>query len=71
MRFILISLFVCIACNMQAADRIRYNFNSDWKLKVGDIVQAEKVGYPDLDWKSVTLPHAFNEDEALNWTLKT
>lgn len=70
MRFILISLFVCIACNMQATDRIRYNFNSDWKLKVGDIVHAEKVGYPDVGWKSVTLPHAFNEDEAFKLDIK-
>lgn len=44
--------------------REKYNFNSDWKLKVGDISEASKPDFKDNDWKSVTLPHAFNEDEA-------
>ena len=45
-------------------ERQKYNFNSDWKLKVGDIAGAEKPAYDDTGWKTVTLPQAFNEDEA-------
>ena len=45
-------------------ERQKYNFNSDWKLMVGDIAGAEKPAYDDSGWKTVTLPHAFNEDEA-------
>ena len=47
-----------------AGARERYNFNSDWKLKVGDFPGAEKSGYDDSSWQRVSLPHAFNEDEA-------
>lgn len=71
MRYILISLFIFMALgHIHAAEREKYNFNSDWKLKVGDIVQAEEVDYLDAEWKSVTLPHAFNEDEAFKLNIK-
>ena len=36
--------------------RITYNFNSDWKLYVGDISGAEKPDFNDANWKPVTLP---------------
>ena len=39
-------------------ERQKYNFNSDWKLKVGDIAGAEKPAYDDTGWKTVTLPQA-------------
>lgn len=71
MRYILISLFIFMALgHIHAAEREKYNFNSDWKLKAGDIIQAEEVNYPDAEWKSVTLPHAFNEDEAFRLNIK-
>lgn len=71
MRYILISLFIFMALgHIHAAEREKYNFNSDWKLKVGDIVQAEAMDYSDAEWKSVTLPHAFNEDEAFKLNIK-
>lgn len=71
MRYILISLFIFMALgHIHAAEREKYNFNSDWKLKVGDIVQAEEMDYSDAEWKSVTLPHAFNEDEAFKLNIK-
>ena len=41
-----------------------YTSNSQWLLHVGDIQGAEKNSFSDKDWKKVTLPHAFNEDEA-------
>lgn len=71
MRYILISLFIFMALgHIHAAEREKYNFNSDWKLKVGDIVQAEEMDYSDAEWKSVTLPHAFNEEEAFKLNIK-
>lgn len=71
MRYILISLFIFMALgHIHAAEREKYNFNSNWKLKVGDIVQAEEMDYSDAEWKSVTLPHAFNEDEAFKLNIK-
>ena len=48
----------------------KYNFNSDWLLKVGDIPSAEKTSFNDRDWEKVTLPHAFNEDEAFRLDIR-
>lgn len=44
--------------------RKKYNFNSEWLLKVDDPTGAESPNFNDGDWKKVTLPHAFNEDDA-------
>src|SRR6185295_7089017 len=35
-----------------------------WKVFVGDDADASIINYSDYDWKSVTLPYAWNEDEA-------
>ena len=59
----LICLMLVLACFSSNA-RDKYNFNSDWLLKVGDIPSAEKTNFKDSGWQKVTLPHAFNEDEA-------
>ncbi|MDR2813047.1 MAG: DUF4982 domain-containing protein [Prevotellaceae bacterium] len=50
--------------SLQAEVRKKYNFNPEWKLYVGDPQGAEQPNYDDASWKSVTLPHAFNEDDA-------
>ncbi len=71
LRFLWISLcLLVVISSIHAAGRKKYNFNSGWKLKVGDIAQAESVSYSDTGWKSVTLPHAFNEDEAFKLNIK-
>ena len=44
--------------------RQKYNFNADWLLRIGDTPEAREVRYADADWKRVTLPRSFNEDEA-------
>lgn len=49
--------------------RHKYNFNSDWLLSVGDANGAEQQKYTDNSWKKVTLPHAFNEDEAFRYSI--
>lgn len=48
----------------QEFKREKYNFNSDWKLKTGDSKNAESLGFNDSSWKKVTLPHAYNQEEA-------
>ena len=59
-------LLLVLACLLvlPAGARQKYNFNADWLLKVGDFPAAQKVGFNDKGWQQVTLPHAFNEDEA-------
>ena len=64
---ILKSIFVLILfCSFSfgTSAREKYNFNSDWLLKIGEVKEAEKANFADKNWKKVTLPAAFNEDEA-------
>ena len=63
MKRLLIALFVLMTCMVSGA-REKYNFNPDWLLKVGDFPEASRPSFKDKDWQKVTLPHAFNEDEA-------
>lgn len=44
--------------------RYKYNFNSSWLLSIGDDSKAMNTKFDDTNWKQVTLPRAFNEDEA-------
>lgn len=44
--------------------RQKFNFNSGWKLAVGERQGAEAADYDDHAWLHVTLPHAWNEAEA-------
>ena len=41
---------------LNASDRKKYNFNSDWLLQVGDIEGAEKSNFNDSKWEKITLP---------------
>ena len=63
--------FISISQYVGASDaRNKYNFNSDWLLSVGDIPEAQQVRFQDTDWKKVTLPRAFNEDEAFKVSIE-
>ena len=43
----------------------RINFNAGWRLHVGDVKGGELLEAKDTqEWKPVTLPHGFNEDDA-------
>ena len=50
--------------------RVKYNFNSGWKLYAGDPAGAEAPGFDDSTWKDVTTPHAWNEDNAFRKDIK-
>jgi beta-galactosidase len=53
-----------------AAARAKYNFNPEWRVLVGDPAGAEKASFEDKAWKRVTLPYAWNEDEAFKKDIK-
>src|SRR5678815_4980580 len=57
------TLFLCFFFNAYS-QRAKYNFNSGWKVFVGDDSSASKFDLDDKTWKNVTLPNAWNEDEA-------
>ncbi|HEY7087275.1 MAG TPA: DUF4982 domain-containing protein [Tepidisphaeraceae bacterium] len=42
----------------------KYDFDSAWRVFVGDAKGADAPAFDDSTWKPVTLPHAWNEDEA-------
>jgi hypothetical protein len=46
------------------AARALYDFNPGWKLAVGDPADAARRDFDDTAWKPVSLPHAWNEDDA-------
>lgn len=68
--FLLFFLSGLFAMNASASEREKYNFNPEWLLHVGDIEGAEKANFPDADWKQISLPRAFNEDEAFKVAIK-
>lgn len=68
LRFCCLILLLCstaLAAGPTASPpRMRYNFNPGWRLMVGDPKGAESPSFDDSSWKPVTLPHAWNEDDA-------
>ena len=63
-------LAILSAINIQASERKKYNFNSEWKLRIGEFPKAKDTKFDDSKWKQVTLPHAFNEDEAFKLSIE-
>ncbi|MHB9056702.1 MAG: DUF4982 domain-containing protein [Paludibacteraceae bacterium] len=61
---LLITFFLICGISFDIVAREKYNFNSDWLLKIGDVKGAEIAKFDDKNWNKVTLPAAFNEDEA-------
>ncbi len=49
---------ITILTGVSALARTTYNFNSDWKLYVGDEVCAEKSDFDDSSWKNVKKPRS-------------
>ncbi|WP_229369713.1 glycoside hydrolase family 2 protein [Fibrivirga algicola] len=66
--WVILLLFWSIALRVMAAPptspRVKYNANANWKVFVGDPAGAEASAFDDASWKTVTLPWAWNEDEA-------
>lgn len=54
----------------RGADRKKYNFNRDWLIAVGDRTGGESVSLDDSGWRRVSLPLAFNEDEAFSRSIE-
>lgn len=60
-----LALLLALAAAVPAhAERALYDFNPGWKLAVGDPADAARPGFDDSAWKRVTLPRAWNEDDA-------
>lgn len=64
-----IAILILLAAVCVSA-RTTYNFNSDWRLFVGDPAGAEAASFDDSSWKSVTTPRPWNEDDAFRKDIK-
>ncbi len=69
-KLLLVFLFATVGlCSAQQGERKTFNFNQNWKLKIGDVDQAKKVNFNDSDWKQINLPYAWNQDEAFKYDI--
>ena len=69
--FLFVFLFAVLAIvDSHAFERKKYNFNSEWRLQIGAFPEAKQSQFDDSRWKAVTLPHAFNEDEAFKVSIE-
>gem|GEM_PF-1969113 len=57
-------VFLTLICVSAIAQRIKFNINPDWRVHVGDDTLAWAKMYDDHNWKLVSLPYAWNEDDA-------
>lgn len=62
--FCLATMVVSLGGPTHAVERTAFNFNPGWRLHVGDPTNAALPEFDDAVWKSVTLPRAWNEDDA-------
>lgn len=63
-KFFLFYILLMLVVSVNATERQKLNFNGGWRLAVGDYVEASKSEFDDSRWRCVTLPYAFNGDEA-------
>ena len=63
-RLLLSVLFSHCVLTAAHAERQSFNFNPAWRLAVADPANASESGFDDRAWKTVTLPRAWNEDDA-------
>lgn len=60
----LLLIAALLAATQAQAARDVYNFNPGWRLHVGDAPGAQAPAFDDQHWTPVTLPRAWNEDDA-------
>lgn len=58
------------ASSVVASPRRTYNLNPGWRTVAGDHAGAERPGFDDSGWGTVSLPNAFNEREAFARDIK-
>lgn len=70
--FLVLLLYATVGFAQQPTQgiRVKFNFNPNWKVRVGDVQGAEAAGFNDSDWKDVTVPYAWNESDAFRKSIQ-
>ncbi|MBR9908832.1 MAG: glycoside hydrolase family 2 protein [Gammaproteobacteria bacterium] len=58
---LLLTAFSISGQSQELGNRIKYNFNPDWKFLQADPGEAQGLEYDDSRWSSVSAPHTFND----------
>ena len=61
---IALTAITAMAYTVPANNRVKFNFDIGWKLNKGDASGAEATAFNDASWKTISLPYAWNEDDA-------
>ena len=49
------------ANNISKGNRIKYNFNPDWKFIKENPKNAQESNFNDTSWSAISCPHTFND----------
>ena len=66
---LIVAMLMCTSCatvkkndkSISIGNRIKYNFNPDWKFIKENPNNAKVVNYDDATWSTVSAPHTFND----------
>lgn len=64
MRLLITNLLLLLMLSVGATEK--RNFNGDWLMAVGDVADAQQPTFDDSGWKRVSVPCAWNEDDAFS-----
>lgn len=59
---------VAFAQQNQSAFSSNYTINESWKFSKEDNKESYKSNFSDSDWKSISIPHTWNNDDAVDET---
>lgn len=67
---LLFFLYVASFTQVFGREYRKYNFNSDWLYHIGEGLDYKDTLFRDANWQKITLPRAFNEDEAFSVSIE-
>ena len=56
-----VAMGLCLSVCAMAGDVIK--FNDGWRFHLGDVQNAEAVGFDDSQWRTLDLPHDFQIEQ--------
>ncbi|MDD4636997.1 MAG: beta-galactosidase, partial [Bacteroidales bacterium] len=67
---LLLFLYIASCTLVSGRESRKYNFNSNWLYQIGDGLDYKDTLFRDANWQKITLPRAFNEDEAFSVSIE-